>query len=78
MVLNILGNSGLFLGLEKLLIDWIFLKSLFRFITISLCSQMQKCILDEDSVVSLDYIQVEECLNYVLRPVAILESKGFV
>ena len=31
--------------------------------------------MDEDSVVSLDDIQVDERLNYVERPVTILERK---
>ncbi|CAH1438310.1 unnamed protein product [Lactuca virosa] len=38
-------------------------------------SQLQKCILDEDAVVSLDDIQVDERPNYVEHPVAILERK---
>ena len=37
--------------------------------------QLRKCILDEDMVVSLDEIQVEERLNYVEKPVAVLERK---
>ena len=31
--------------------------------------------MDEEAVVSLDGIQVDECLNYVERPMAILERK---
>ena len=37
--------------------------------------QLRKCVLDEVVVVSLDDIQVDECLNYVKRPVAFLERK---
>ena len=36
---------------------------------------LRKCIPDEEAVVSLDVIQVDECLNYVERPVAVLEKK---
>ena len=38
-------------------------------------SQLWKCILDEDAVVSLDDVQVDEHLNYVEQPMAILERK---
>ena len=38
-------------------------------------SQLRKCIMDQEAVVSLDDIQVDERLNYVERPVAILEKK---
>ena len=38
-------------------------------------SQLRKCIMDQEAVVSLDDIQVDEHLNYVERPVAILERK---
>ena len=38
-------------------------------------SQLRKCIMDQEAVVSLDDIQVDELLNYVERPVAILERK---
>ncbi|CAH1418427.1 unnamed protein product [Lactuca virosa] len=38
-------------------------------------SQLRKCIMDQESVVSLDDIQVDERLNYVERPVAIMERK---
>ena len=31
--------------------------------------------MDKDAVISLDDVQVDECLNYVERPVAILERK---
>ena len=37
--------------------------------------QLQKFITDQEAVVSLDDIQVNERLNYVERPVAILEWK---
>ena len=37
--------------------------------------QLRKCVLDEDAVVSLDDIQVDECLNYVEMTVAILEKR---
>ena len=38
-------------------------------------SQLRKCIMDQEAVVSLDDIQVDECLNYVERPVAILKRR---
>ena len=38
-------------------------------------SQLRKSIMDQEAVVSLDDIQVDECLNYVERSVAILERK---
>ena len=38
-------------------------------------SQLRKCIMDHEAVVSLDDIQVDERLNYVERPVATLERK---
>ena len=38
-------------------------------------SQLQKCILDEEAVVSLDDIQVDELLYYVERTVVVLERK---
>ena len=38
-------------------------------------SQLRKCITDQEAVVSLDDIQVDERLNYVERPVAVLEKK---
>ena len=38
-------------------------------------SQLRKRIMDQEAMVSLDDIQVDECLNYVERPVAILERK---
>ena len=38
-------------------------------------SQLRKCIMDQEAVVSLDDIHVDERLNYVERPVAILERK---
>ena len=38
-------------------------------------SQLRKCIMDQEAVVSLDDIQVDECLNYVERPMAILVRK---
>ena len=38
-------------------------------------SQLRKCVMDQEAVVSLDDIQVDERLNYVERPVAILEKK---
>ena len=36
-------------------------------------SQLRKCLTDEAPVVSLDDIQVDESLNYIGRPVAILD-----
>ena len=38
-------------------------------------SQLRKCVLDEDAVVSLGDLQFGERLNYVKRAVAILERK---
>ena len=38
-------------------------------------SQLRKCIMDQEAVVSLDDIQFDERLNYVERPLAILERK---
>ena len=38
-------------------------------------SQLRKCIMDQEAVVSLDDIQVDERQNYVEKPVAILERK---
>ena len=38
-------------------------------------SQLRKCILDEQAVVSLYDIQVDRCLNYMERPLAVLERK---
>ena len=37
-------------------------------------SQLRKCIMDQEAVVSLDDTQVDERLNYVVRPVAIMEK----
>ena len=38
-------------------------------------SQLRKCVTDESAVVLLDDIQVDESLNYIERPVAILDRK---
>ena len=38
-------------------------------------SQLLKCVADESSVISLDDIQLDGSLNYVERPVAILDRK---
>ena len=38
-------------------------------------SQLRKCIADDSVVISLDDIQVDECLNYVERPITILDRK---
>ena len=38
-------------------------------------SQLRKCVVDQEAVVLLDDIHVDERLNYVERPVAILERK---
>ena len=38
-------------------------------------SQLRKCIADESAVVSLEDIQVDASLNYVERPIAILDRK---
>ena len=37
--------------------------------------QLRKCILDQEAVVSLDDILVDERLNYVERPMAILGGR---
>ena len=37
--------------------------------------QLRKCVVDESAVISLDDIQVDGGLNYVERPIAILERK---
>ncbi|KAL7584811.1 hypothetical protein Lser_V15G42897 [Lactuca serriola] len=38
-------------------------------------SELRKCVLDNGVVVQFDDIQVDEHLNYVERPIAILERK---
>ena len=38
-------------------------------------SQLRKCIVDETAVVPLEDIQIDERLNYVEKPIAILERK---
>ena len=38
-------------------------------------SQLRKCIADESAVVPLEDIQVDASLNYVERPVAIMDRK---
>ncbi|KAJ9546624.1 hypothetical protein OSB04_019167 [Centaurea solstitialis] len=38
-------------------------------------SQLRKCLADESAHVSMDDIQVDESLNYVEKPVAVLERK---
>ena len=38
-------------------------------------SQLRKCLADETAIVPLEDIQVDESLNYVERPIAILERK---
>ena len=38
-------------------------------------SQLRKCIVDESAVVPLEDIQIDERLNYVEKPIAILERK---
>ncbi|KAI3739873.1 hypothetical protein L2E82_30285 [Cichorium intybus] len=38
-------------------------------------SQLSKCITEESTIVPLEDIQLDECLNYVERPIAILERK---
>jgi hypothetical protein len=37
--------------------------------------QLRKCLADESALVAIDDIQVDERLNYVERPTAILERK---
>ena len=38
-------------------------------------SQLRKCVVDESAVVSLDDTQVDGSLNYVEKPVVILDRK---
>ena len=38
-------------------------------------SQLRKCVTNEDVVVSLDEIQVDESLNYIERPITVLDRK---
>ena len=38
-------------------------------------SQLRKCLVDESAVVPLEDIQVDSSLNYIERPVAILDRK---
>ena len=38
-------------------------------------SQLRKCLVDESAVVPLEDIQVDRSLNYIERPVAILDRK---
>ena len=38
-------------------------------------SQLRKCVADETAVVPLKYIKVDASLNYIERPIAILDWK---
>ena len=38
-------------------------------------SQLRKCVTDEVAIISLDYIQVDESLHYIERPIAFLNKK---
>ena len=38
-------------------------------------SQMHKCLVDDSAVVPLEDIQVDDSLNYIERPIAILDRK---
>ena len=38
-------------------------------------SQLRKCVTDDSAVILLDDIQVDDHMNYVERPVAILDRK---
>ena len=38
-------------------------------------SHLRKCLADESTVVLIDDIEVDECLNYVERPVAIVDRQ---
>ena len=38
-------------------------------------SQLRKCVVDETAVIPLEDIQIDERLNYVEKPIAILERK---
>ena len=38
-------------------------------------SQMRKCVADETTMVPLEDIQVDDCLNYIEKLVAILDKK---
>ena len=39
-------------------------------------SQLRKCLVDDSAVVPLEDIQVDDSLNYIERPVAILDRKS--
>lgn len=41
-------------------------------------SQLRKCVADTTSVVPLEDITVDEGLNYVEKPIAILDNYGIV
>lgn len=41
-------------------------------------SLLRKCVTNEATVISLDNIQVDESLNYIERPVAVLDKKTMV
>ena len=38
-------------------------------------SRLRKCVADEATIISLDNVQVDESLNYVEKPIAILDRK---
>ena len=38
-------------------------------------SQLRKCVVDESAVIPLEDIQIDERLNYVEKPIAVLERK---
>ena len=38
-------------------------------------SQLRKCLVDDSTVIPLEYIQVDDCLNYIEKQVTILERK---
>ncbi|KAL7584960.1 uncharacterized protein LOC111902139 [Lactuca sativa] len=39
-------------------------------------SRLRKCVVDDSAVISMDDIQVDECLNYMERPILILNRKA--
>ena len=63
-------HLGLLLGLAMWHIDCISRRSIVRSFHVL---QLRKCIANERGVVSLDDIQVDEHLNYMKRPIAVLQ-----
>ena len=38
-------------------------------------SQLRKCVADDSIVISLNDIRLDECMNYVEKPIAVLDRK---